>query len=89
VGDDFNVSEALNVHTDINGYFDGDTCWGWNKHRSARDGQLSESKSMACGKRYVRNVGGPCTSTEKTVVCEETKPNRNRWVLSQGSQTSS
>ena len=64
MGDGVNVLEALNVHTDINGYFDGDTCRGWNIHRSARDGQLSESMSLACGKRYAGNVGGPCTSSD-------------------------
>jgi len=81
VGDGVDVPEALNVHADRNGYFGRDICWGWNKHRSARDGQPSESKSMACGKRYVGNVGGLCTSSDKTEVCEETKSNRSKWVF--------
>jgi len=45
---------------------------GLKENRSYRNGQPSESESMACGKRYMRNVGGPYASPARAGVCAVT-----------------
>ncbi len=53
-----NVPEALNVHVDKKTGSLAEKLLELKERRRHRHGQPSESKSMACGKRYVRNVGG-------------------------------
>lgn len=60
---------------------------GLKERRSYRIGQPSESESMACGKRYVRNVGGLCTSSALSRGMRRDESDRSKRV--QGSQTDS
>ncbi|MFW6151831.1 MAG: hypothetical protein ACOC6C_02545, partial [Verrucomicrobiota bacterium] len=54
-----NVPEARNVQDDRSRPLWRGHPPGLKERRSYRTGQPSESESATCGKRYVRNVGGP------------------------------